>query len=177
MKPLVLLVDDDPSLTDALKRRLRKEPYRIVEAHSGEEALKILAEQKIAVVVSDENMPGMSGTELMARIRIEHPRVMRIILTGNASLEAALKAINEGQIYRFLVKPVGKVEIMVAIRLAIEQYKLREENERLTRLVRKQQRLLDRLEREAPGITKVVRDEDGAILIDETPWDPKSAGG
>ena len=174
---MVLLVDDDPFLTDALKRRLRKEPYTIMEAHSGEEALKVLSEREVAVVVSDENMPGMNGTELMARIRIEHPRVMRIILTGNASLENALKAINEGQIYRFLVKPVRKVEIMVAIRLAVEQYKLREENERLTRLVKKQQRLLDRLEREAPGITSVVRDEDGAILIDEPPREPKPAGG
>ncbi len=175
MKPLVLLVDDDPSLTEGLKRRLRNEPYTILEAHSGEEALKILAERKVAVVVSDENMPGMTGTELMGRIRIEHPEVMRIILTGNASLEAALKAINEGQIYRFLVKPVRKVEIMMAVRLAIEQYKLLEENRRLREVVERQKGLLDRLEAESPGITRVRRDEDGAILIDETPWDPESA--
>ena len=176
MKPVVLLVDDDPSLTDALKRRLRKEPYLILEAHSGEEALRILSEREVTVVVSDENMPGMNGTELMARIRLEYPHVMRIILTGNASLEAALKAINEGQIYRFLVKPVRKVEIMVAIRLAIEQYKLLEENRRLSRTVKEQESLLEKLEKEAPGITRVKRDEDGAILIDETPWDPKVSG-
>ncbi len=176
MKPLVLLVDDDPALTDALKRRLRKEPYTILEAHSGEEALKILSERDVTVVVSDENMPGMTGTELMGKIRLEYPRVMRIILTGNASLDAALRAINEGQIYRFLVKPVGKVEIMMAIRLAIEQHKLLEENERLRRMVKKQESLLERLEREAPGITKVNRDADGAILIDDAPWTPGNTG-
>jgi response regulator RpfG family c-di-GMP phosphodiesterase len=99
------LVDDEPLITTTLKRVLRKEPYDICTANSGAEALQILARKPVDVIVSDERMPGMSGSEFLAVARQQYPDTARIILTGQANLEAAIRAINEGAICRFLTKP------------------------------------------------------------------------
>ncbi len=167
MKPTVLFVDDEPSVTAALKRRLRNEPYRILEAHSGKEALQVLEREKVDVIVTDEKMPVMSGSELLAEVRLRYPDTIRMVLTGHASLDAAMKAINEGQIYRFLLKPCNEVELMVSIRLALEQKRLEDQNRELKKLLRKQTEALRKLEDEYPGITNILRDETGAILIRE----------
>ena len=121
MKPKILLVDDEPNITQALTKRLRHEDYEILSAPSAEEALQILAREPIDVVVADEQMPGMSGSELLAVVSREYPDTVRIILTGQANLEAAVRAINEGQIYRFLEKPCAAEELAAIIRQAVQQ--------------------------------------------------------
>ena len=86
MRRTVLLVDDEKNVRSALRRALRHESCEILEAESAAEALRLLESRPVAVVVSDESMPGMSGTELLARVRAEYPETFRIILTGHASL-------------------------------------------------------------------------------------------
>lgn len=98
----ILLVDDEPHVTEALRRTLHTEPYEILSANSANEALQIPAREPVTVVISDERMPGMRGTEFLARVYRDYPETIRIMLTGHANLELAMRAINEGQIYRFL---------------------------------------------------------------------------
>jgi CheY-like chemotaxis protein len=100
----VLFVDDEPNVTDGLKRALRREPYEFLTATSGAAALKILEGQYVDVVVSDEQMPGMSGSVFLSTVRKQFPHTIRMILSGQASLEAAVRAINEGQVHRFFLK-------------------------------------------------------------------------
>ena len=121
MMPKILLVDDEPKVTDALTKTLRNDEYEILSAHSAEEALQVLAREPIDVVVTDEQMPGMSGSELLARVCREYPDTVRIILTGHGSLEAAVRAINEGEIYRFLEKPCDAEQVDRVIRQALQQ--------------------------------------------------------
>ena len=138
MKHKVLFVDDEPRVTDALKRALRKEPYEILSAGSAREALLLLGDQPVDVVVSDEQMPGMSGSEFLAVVRHRYPDTIRMILTGHASLEMAIRAINEGEIYRLFKKPVHEVDLAISIRRAIEQKALISKARQLLNTARRQ---------------------------------------
>jgi len=116
----VLLVDDDPAVLDGLARALHREPYRILRAGSADEAARVLSSEPVDLIVCDEQMPGMSGSEFLARVAREHPQVMRIMLTGNPSLPAALRAINEGRVYHFFTKPCNEIDLALTIREALE---------------------------------------------------------
>lgn len=119
MPPRVLLVDDEPHITQALKRGLREKPYEVLTAHSGDEALQLLSHKTVDVIVSDEHMPHMLGSELFARVYQGHPETVRILLTGQASVEAAMRAVNEGRIFRFLMKPCREIELARTIETAL----------------------------------------------------------
>lgn len=169
MRHKVLFVDDEPHITDALKRALRKEPYEILTASSAQQAFEILARQPVDIVVSDEMMPGMSGSEFVAAVRQKYPDTIRMILTGHASLDAVIRSINQGEIYRFFTKPCNEVDLSVTIRQALQQKDLVAETQRLLKVARQQSNLLHDLEKSHPGITQVETDDSGAILIDEEP--------
>ena len=115
MRPKILFVDDEPHVTSALQRVLRRETYDIVTAHSADEAFVVMERERIDVVVSDERMPNMLGSEFLSIVRRDYPDTVRIILTGEASLDAAMRAINEGQVYSFLSKPCDDGELTQAI--------------------------------------------------------------
>ncbi|MEZ5246249.1 MAG: EAL domain-containing protein [Acidimicrobiales bacterium] len=119
MSPVVLFVDDEVGVTDAVRVALRKMPFEVRTANSGRDGLAALAAGDVDVVVSDERMPQMTGTEFLARVREEHPDVQRIILTGEASLEATISAINDAAIHRFLVKPCPSDVLVEAINDAL----------------------------------------------------------
>ena len=163
----ILFVDDEPNVTAALKRSLRREPYEILRASSAEEAMKIFAGQEIDVVVSDEQMPGVSGSAFLTVVRREYPRTIRMILTGQASLDAAIRAINEGQVYRFFTKPCNEVDLKTTIRQALQQRDLVQQSSRLVQEFQKQSAMLKELERENPGLTQLKTDDTGAILVEE----------
>jgi DNA-binding NtrC family response regulator len=114
-------------------------------------------------------MPGMSGAEFLAMVRSRFPHVIRIMLTGHASLNAAIKAINKGEIYRFFTKPWDDFELRFAVKSSIEKYDLGEENRRLLSIVRQQALNLKLLEKEFPGITELEYDEKGRIIIQDVP--------
>ncbi len=166
MQSTVLLVDDEPNLLDALARTLRHTPYQVLTATSGQAALDLLGTTQIDVIVADEMMPGMTGTELLTRARTEHPSVMRVILTGQAKLESAVAAINEGEVYRFLTKPCNPADLAITIQHALQHKALMDQAQRLLRTVECQSRLLEQIERANPGITKLDRTPDGAIVVD-----------
>ena len=118
----LLLVDDETSVLAALKRVLRRENYRILSAGSGSEALSLLAQHPVGVILSDQRMPGMSGTELLARARIMHPKAIRMVLSGYTELDSLTDAINRGEISRFLTKPWRDDELLEAVRDAFRRY-------------------------------------------------------
>jgi DNA-binding NtrC family response regulator len=163
----ILLVDDEPHIISSLKRVLLEESYEILSASNAEEGLKLLEGTRVKVVISDERMPGMDGAEFLSIVRNSHPETVRIMLTGYASLEAAMKAVNGGEIYRFFMKPWDDLELILAIRTAVERYDLEEENRRLLAIVRRQARELKAMEEKFPGITGIERDDDGSITLPE----------
>jgi two-component system, probable response regulator PhcQ len=166
--PSVLFVDDDPNVTAGLKRTLHQQPFEVLTARSAIEALGLLAARKVDVVVSDEMMPGMSGADFLSVVCNRYPDTIRMILTGHASLEAAIRAINRGEIYRFFTKPCNDVELAVTIRQALEQKRLMTERQDLMRQVNEKSALLKQLERISPGITEVRRDAMGGLVLDES---------
>jgi len=131
--PTVLFVDDELAVLTGLKRALWKEPYLILTADSGAKALEVLAGTPVDVVISDERMPSMSGSAFLARVRELYPAIMRIMLTGEAGLPAAVRAINEGPLYRFLNKPLAPSELARTIRQALQMKALAEQSKDLRR--------------------------------------------
>lgn len=165
--PVVLLLDDEPNVTAGLKRALHGDPWKIHTAATVGGAFDILAREPVDVIVSDERMPGMSGSQFLTEVRKKYPNTIRMILSGQADLEAAVRAINEGEVYRFLLKPCNPAELRITIRQALEHKQLVELSCKLLREYEKKQALLEELERANPGITLIETDESGAICLDE----------
>ena len=116
----ILLVDDDYNLLRGLTRALRDQPYEILTARTADEAKDVVQRWPVSLVVSDEQMPGMSGTDFMAWIANHCPDVVRIVLTGNGTPETAMRAINEGHVFKFFTKPCEVVELAMSIREGLE---------------------------------------------------------
>lgn len=167
----ILFVDDEPLVTEALKRALHKEPYRVLSAQSASQGMEILARQRVDVVISDEMMPGMPGSEFLALVCRDYPETVRIILTGHANLKTAIRAINEGEVYRFLTKPCNELELIVTLRQALQHRELMSKSRRLLQAVKHQNTVLEDLEKAYPGITRVDRDPSGVIVLDEDATD------
>ena len=137
-EPTLLLVDDEQSILNALTRVLRKEPYRLLTALGGDEALEILEKESVQVVASDFRMPGKSGIELLREVKQRFPGTVRVILSGYADGHVIVDSINVGEVYRFQPKPWNDDELVVTLRQCFKQYELRSENERLLEQVRSQ---------------------------------------
>lgn len=163
---VVLFVDDEEALLDGLKNALRKEPYEVITASSASDGLHVLHEHRVDVVVSDERMPGVTGSDFLSFVRQRFPDTVRIMLTGEASLEATIQAINEGEIYRLLTKPCSPLLLAQTLRDALLFLDLTREGSRLLATVKEQRRRLQDLERAHPGITSVERSADGCLVLD-----------
>ena len=119
----VLFVDDEPLVLDALRRMLH-DKFHIYTANSGEKGLASVEQNgPFAVVISDMRMPGMNGAEFLAHIRKDAPDTVRMLLTGFTDLDAAIAAVNEGNIFKFLTKPCRKDALVSAIDLGLAQYR------------------------------------------------------
>jgi len=124
MKPKILCVDDEPNVLAAMQLGLRRE-FEVVAAGSGEAALTMLETvHDVAVLMCDMRMPGMNGAALLARVRELHPEISRVLLTGQADLESAMSAINDGRVYQFLTKPCERETLVAALRGAAEHHRL-----------------------------------------------------
>ena len=130
-QPTVLLVDDEENVLKSLLRVLRREPYRLLSAPGAAQALELLEREEVQLIVSDQRMPGMSGTEFLARARELNPDTIRIILTGFSDLKTAEDAINRVEIYRFLFKPWNDEDLKATIRQGLGKWTLEHENRRL----------------------------------------------
>ncbi len=137
-RPTVLLVDDEEPILNSLRRLLRGQPYDVLLATSGEQALAIMAERNIDLVVSDARMPNMDGATLLARIYGLYPDTTRILLTGFADLETIVKAINEGQIHRYIAKPWTDEELVLTLRQSLAFQFSERERQRLEQLTQRQ---------------------------------------
>jgi CheY-like chemotaxis protein len=180
LKHRVLLVDDEASVLSSLRRLLRREPYELVTANSGEEAIRLLEETRIPVVMSDQRMPGMTGIELLGEVRSRWPDTMRVILSGYSAVQTIIEAINEGAVYKFLSKPWNDEELKGNIRQALEQYDLKAENRRMGGQIAEQNDRLRKLNTEldqraadaTAGLSSIQDLQDaiavGVITFDDT---------
>jgi response regulator RpfG family c-di-GMP phosphodiesterase len=123
-QPRIMCVDDEPRIVDGLAAYLGHD-YEVITALSGAQALQKLSELGgAAVVVSDMHMPGMTGAALLKQIMQLYPTASRILLTGDPSRDAAIAAVNEGQIFRFLTKPCAPGQLRNAVEAGVMQYRL-----------------------------------------------------
>jgi response regulator RpfG family c-di-GMP phosphodiesterase len=124
MNRRVLFVDDEPHVLEGIQRTLRNQ-LELKTAPSGAEALRLMGESgPFAVVVSDMRMPAMNGAQFLAKVREQEPDTVRMILSGQADLEATIAAVNDGHIYRFLTKPCPTDQLYAAVEDALEQHRL-----------------------------------------------------
>jgi len=144
-KHTVLLVDDEENVLHSLKRLLRKEGYRLLTASSGTEGLKVLEKNDIHLVISDQRMPQMSGTEFFAIVKERYPGPIRIVLTGYTDVDSITESINKGHIYKFFLKPWNDQSLKLEIKSALEQYDLIQTNKRLHEKVLEQNEELKKI--------------------------------
>jgi len=148
----VLVVDDEQEILDSLRRTLRNEPYEVLTTTSPSFALERIAAGDVDLLLSDIDMPEMTGVELVARVRRSHPEVVRLLLTGDASLQTALRAINDGEVLRYLTKPWDKEELRATLRSALQRLDELRRASRADRIAGEQRQLLVELEAEHPVI-------------------------
>lgn len=123
-RPQVLCVDDEPSVVEGLAVNLRRK-YDVRTAPNGAEGLiDISLNGPPAVVISDMRMPGMDGSTFLSKVKDAAPNAVRMLLTGQADIESAIAAVNEGQIFRFLTKPCPPPRMLIAVAAAVEQHRL-----------------------------------------------------
>jgi DNA-binding NtrC family response regulator len=123
MSNRILFVDDESNILDSFRRQLRGK-FEIETANSGQEALRELAANPYAIIVADMRMPGMDGLELLGTVHAAYPKVVRMMLTGNADRQTAVDAVNKGQVFQFLTKPCAPEELTAALRAGLELYYL-----------------------------------------------------
>ncbi len=126
----LLVVDDEPDVLESL-RHLFHRAYRVLTAEAGGPALEILAREDVHVILSDQRMPGMTGDAFLTRARAARPDAVRMLFTGYADIQAVINAVNEGRIFRYILKPWDPMELEALIRQAVEQYELVAERNRL----------------------------------------------
>lgn len=157
----VLVVDDENHILKAVRRMFSEHTFDVVTAENGDQARKILENMPVAVLISDHRMPGMIGAELLDFASREHPNVVRVMLTGNNDVDTAIRAINEGQVFRFLTKPWEHDHFLEVVEQALAQHELLVSNERFREHIQHQneklRRLNDELEERVEERTREVR--------------------
>ncbi|MGB7891261.1 MAG: response regulator, partial [Microcoleus sp.] len=133
-KPKMLVVDDEPDNLDLLYRTFRRD-FNVLKAESGIRALEVLGiEGEVAVIISDQRMPEMKGTEFLSKTVPQFPNTVRIILTGFTDIEDLVDAINSGQVYKYITKPWDPNELKMVVQKAAETYEiLKQRTEELDR--------------------------------------------
>jgi DNA-binding NtrC family response regulator len=164
----LLIVDDEPSFLNSVSRILRLEQYRILTADSGSNALELVRNNEISVVVSDYRMPGMDGLSLLRKIRLEQPHAVQIILTAVPDVHIAIEALNELGIFKFLLKPIQFESFKQTIKQAMEASRANLAPHSPPEFARPRDIVLRELEKDFPGITSIPpRDKEGYYLIEE----------
>lgn len=141
----LLLVDDDPFITNSIKRALYRKPYRILTADSGAAALSLMETYVVDLVISDARMPTMDGATLLVEIRHRWPDCIRMLLTGHVDISTTIQAINDGHVYRYITKPWDDTELLCIIEQSLAHRNAEKERERLQRLAHEQNEALQKL--------------------------------
>lgn len=156
-KHCILVVDDEPDICDSVHALLHRE-FRVLSASSALEGMRVMQENDVHVVMTDQRMPRTTGVELLASVRQQHPQAVRILFTGYADVDAIVEAINTSQIFRFVKKPWNPVELEQIVRdAAAEHDRIHtslEQSERLNAEIRGLRERVDQLE----GEVRALRD-------------------
>jgi DNA-binding NtrC family response regulator len=169
--PIVVCVDDDPDMLQAVTRCLRRLTADVRSTLSARQALEWIATLEVAVLVSDYEMPEMTGAKLAGEVKQIRPDTVRILLTGRRTLDTAIDGINQGEIFRFIQKPFDTDELRREVTAAIARHVELSSINRDRDLVQRRARIEAELEAEYPGIFDIVRDPDGAYLVEPGRWD------
>ena len=121
VKHTLLVIDDEPDVCDSVHDLLRRQ-YRVLKARSAAEGFKLLQENEIHIIMTDQRMPQITGVELLTKIRTRFPQAVRILFTGFADLDSVIAAINQGHVFQFLKKPWQPEELEAAVREAAAKY-------------------------------------------------------
>jgi DNA-binding NtrC family response regulator len=119
----IMIVDDEPANLRTLERLFRSD-YQVVTAASGAEALALLDQHDVALLISDQRMPAMTGTELMTKTVALRPHMVKILLTGYTDVGALIEALNSGLVYRYLTKPWNNDDLRLTVSRALEHYEM-----------------------------------------------------
>lgn len=157
----LLVVDDEPPILHALQRTFEAAGYEVIACLDPHQALDALAEKTIQVISADYMMPGMTGAEFLARAKAMQPDTVRVLITAAHDFSAAVDAVNNGEIFRILSKPWNRAELLATVRQAFDTYGLRQKNQQLTELVKRQNAELAELNR---GLERLVQERTGNLL-------------
>lgn len=121
IKHCLLVIDDEPDVCDSVHDLLRRE-FRVLKATSAEDGYRIMQQEEVHIVMTDQRMPRMTGVELLTKMKARHPHAIRMLFTGFADLESIVAAINQGHVFQFLKKPWQPEELIIAVREAAAEY-------------------------------------------------------
>ncbi|MFQ5542930.1 MAG: HD domain-containing phosphohydrolase [Nitrospiria bacterium] len=156
----LLFVDDEANILNSLRRLFYRDRHRILVTTNPFEAIEIVKKEPVDLVISDHRMPEMEGTKLLSKIKALKPDVVRIMLTGYADMGAAVEAINDARVYRFIGKPWNDDDLRLTVREALKQYDLVYLNQELTALVKEQNQELYDINR---GLEEKVQERTAAL--------------
>jgi signal transduction histidine kinase len=142
-KHCLLVVDDEPDLVHSVQDLLRYD-YRVLGATRAAEGLRIMEQEPVHIVMSDQCMPEMTGVEFLSRLRQRYPDTVRLLFTAYADIKAVINAINQGMVYRYITKPWEPQDLLAVLRQAAEYYDLRAERKKLLREVQEKNNQLER---------------------------------
>lgn len=169
-KSLIVCVDDDESILAAVGRCLRREPtFEVRQTMNPSQVLEWVTNEDVAVLVSDYEMPEMTGAQLAGLVKRVRPETVRILLTGRRTLDTAIDGINQGEIFRFIGKPFEDKQLRQAVLDGVAKH---EELAALSGDRRRRERreaLRRDLELEYPGISSVVKRDD-RYVVSADPW-------
>lgn len=155
----LVIVDDEKNVLNSLKRLFRSETFGMFLTTDHTEAMEVLAQNPVKVVMSDQKMTKITGVEFLKTVKDKYPEVVNILFTGYADLKIATEAINKGEVYKFINKPWNDEELKSAVREALNKYDLEEKNRSLTENVKKQNKKLKKLYEAQKDFTLMVSHE------------------
>ncbi|MBI4872560.1 MAG: response regulator [Candidatus Riflebacteria bacterium] len=126
----LLVIDDEKEITNSLVGLFRRE-FLVLSANTVAEAREILGQHQVHVLLTDQRMPGMTGTSFLAELGDAYPHMVRLLLTGYADVQAAIDAINTGHVYRYLHKPCAPQELQAVVRQAVAHHELLRQRDQL----------------------------------------------
>jgi DNA-binding NtrC family response regulator len=168
-KKRMLIIDDEENIRNALRRTFRKDNFDIKTADGAETAYELIRQHEFDVIICDHKMPKIAGADFLSSMRKNFPKALRIMLSGQADLDATIKLINDKSADRFISKPWDDDELRAIVNVALIERESRDKANRQKEAVEKtdnNQVELLRLELDYPGIADIILDGEGAIIID-----------
>lgn len=161
----ILIVDDDQYILDSLRRTLARDEFDLTCVNDPQSAIDLMSQEGFDLLLSDIDMPGISGHEVMKNAQRLQPKMIRVFVTGGAGMETAVRAINEGEVHRFVRKPFRAEDLRELVRAALDRKAELDLVSEASSRTDRRKHLFEQLEIEHPGITEVKLDDDGVYLV------------